>query len=292
MSTAEARVAPPGAGAVVPVARPFAALRWFRSELGLVFRRPRNLVMLGVLALVPVVVGVALRIAQGEVSAEGGAFAQVTGNGLMLAFGAFAVMLPLFLPLAAAVVAGDSIAGEASRGTLRYLLVTPVSRTRLLVTKFAVIAVYCLAATATVAASASIAATVLFSPDGMTTLSGTVISGWEMIGRLALAALYLGLGLSALGAVGLALSTMTEAPIAAIAATVVLSVAAQILGAIPQLDVISPYLLTSAWSGFDAVLRDPMAVSDLRDGLLVFAAYIVIAGAVAWARFADRDITS
>jgi hypothetical protein len=44
-------------------------------------------------------------------------------------------VLPVFLPVAVAVLAGDSIAGEANIGTLRYLLIRPVGRTRLLVAK-------------------------------------------------------------------------------------------------------------------------------------------------------------
>ena len=48
--------------------------------------------------------------------------------------------LPLFLPLAVAVIAGDTIAGEANVGTLRYLLATPVQRSRLLAVKYVALA--------------------------------------------------------------------------------------------------------------------------------------------------------
>ena len=50
---------------------------------------------------------------------------RVTGNGLFLVFTALTVSLPFFLPLIIGVVAGDSIAGEAGLGTLRYLLTVP-----------------------------------------------------------------------------------------------------------------------------------------------------------------------
>ena len=56
-------------------------------------------------------------------------------NGALFPVAALAIVLPLFLPIAVAVVAGDSIAGEAQAGTLRYLLARPVGRTRLLVAK-------------------------------------------------------------------------------------------------------------------------------------------------------------
>ena len=61
--------------------------------------------------------------------------AQVSNNGLFLVFAALALTLPIFLPMALGVVAGDSISGEAAQGTLRYLLVAPVGRVRLLLVK-------------------------------------------------------------------------------------------------------------------------------------------------------------
>ncbi|MCZ9344791.1 ABC transporter permease, partial [Streptomyces sp. TRM76130] len=71
-----------------------------------------------------------------------------------LVFTALAATLPFFLPMAVGVVAGDAIAGEASAGTLRYLLVAPAGRTRLLLTKYATVLAFCLAATLVVAGSA------------------------------------------------------------------------------------------------------------------------------------------
>ena len=62
---------------------------------------------------------------------------QVTDNGLFLVFTSLTVLLPFFLPLAVSVASGEAIAGEANIGTLRNLLVVPVSRTRLLLVKYA-----------------------------------------------------------------------------------------------------------------------------------------------------------
>src|SRR5262245_8222168 len=99
-----------------PAQRPVAAaLRLLRWEVGLTFRRPRNIAMLAVLAIVPVLIGVTLRIAT-RGPAGNGVISLIAGNGLMLTFFAFFVMVPLILPLAVSVVAGDAIAGEASIG--------------------------------------------------------------------------------------------------------------------------------------------------------------------------------
>src|ERR1700676_1996344 len=129
------------------------ALRFFRSELRLVFRRRRNLLLLAVAAIFPLVIGIALRLAAphpqgggGGGSGSGGAvFKQVAGNGVFLTFIALSTLLILVLPVVIAVVAGDSVAGEAGYGTLRYLLAVPAGRTRLLAVKFAAIMVFGLA---------------------------------------------------------------------------------------------------------------------------------------------------
>ena len=61
-----------------------------------------------------------------------------------MAFAALILELPLFLPLAVSAIAGDSVAGEANLGTLRYLLTIPAGRTRLLVVKYAAIVIFAL----------------------------------------------------------------------------------------------------------------------------------------------------
>ncbi|MFJ2033801.1 ABC transporter permease [Streptosporangium sp. NPDC087985] len=268
-------------------------LRLLGSEAGLTFRRPRNLAILGVLALVPVLIGLALRLFGAPDENEGAPpiLAQVTGNGLFLTFTALSVLVQLMLPVAVTVVAGDSVAGEAGAGTLRYLLAAPAGRTRLLIVKYVNAAVFCLAAVTVVALSGLLAGLVLFPVGPITLLSGGTIPLLEGVLRIGLVVLYVTAGMAALAAVALAISTLTEVAVGAIASTVVLVIAAQVLGVIPQLSGLQPYLLTHWWSGFDGVLRDPVDFGDMGQGLLVFAAYIAIFGSVAWARFTSKDIT-
>ncbi|GAA2868574.1 ABC transporter permease [Streptosporangium fragile] len=280
--------------------RPVGAVRaWLRllgSEVGLTLRRPRNIAMLAVLAVIPVLFGIALRVFGGPDEGEPGGgpaiLQQVTGNGLFLAFAALSVLVQLLLPVAVAVVSGDSIAGEAGTGTLRYLLAVPAGRTRLLAVKYANTVVFCLAAVTAVVLSALLTGLALFPAGPITLLSGGTIPFAEGVLRIGVVVLYVTAGMAALAAVALALSTFTEVSIGAIAATVVVVIVAQVLGVVPQLAVIQPYLLTTWWSGFDGVLRDPVALGDMADGLLVFGAYAVVFGSVAWARFTGKDITS
>jgi ABC-2 type transport system permease protein len=284
-------------GGTAPVGHTPAAgrawLRFARSELGLVFRRRRNLALFAVVAAVPVIIGVALRLAGPRDGGGGGPafFSQVTGNGLFLSFAALTVLLTLVLPLVVSVVSGDSVAGEAGYGTLRYLLTVPAGRTRLLLTKYLVITVFALCATALVTVAAVLAGLILFPVGPMTLLSGTTVSVADGLVRLLFVTLYVAAAMAALGAIGLAISTLTEHAIGAIAATAIIAVASEVIDNVPQFAVVHPYLPTHWWTTFDSLLRTPIATGDLLHGLLSFCVYAAIFFGIAWARFTSGDVT-
>jgi ABC-2 type transport system permease protein len=290
MSTADVASRPAG---VVPVLR---WLRLLRSELSLTFLRKRNLVLLAVLAAVPVLLGLVLRFSSQPAGGGNGnapAFlTQVTGNGVFLAFLTLVVESTLVLPLVIAVVAGDSIAGEANRGTLRYLLTVPAGRTRLLGIKLTATAAFCVGACLLVSSVAVVVGAILFPVGPVTLLSGTAVSLGAGLLRLLFVALYLAAAMAALGAIGLAISTFTEHPVGAIAAVLVITVASEVADSVSQLDVIHPYLPTHWWLSFDSLLRIPVAWPELGHGLLSFGVYIVIFCSIAWARFTSADVTS
>ena len=119
-----------------------------RVELVKLLRRPRTWVTIGMLCALPVIV--AAFVAARHLApppGKGPAFlSAVLNNGSLYPAAAMAMVVPVFLPLAAAVLAGDAIAGEATAGTLRYLLARPVGRTRLLVAKLVSLIVFVLIA--------------------------------------------------------------------------------------------------------------------------------------------------
>src|SRR5919106_3644761 len=144
MSTSDALVL--DRAAVTVADRPSrAGARFLGSELRLVFRRRRNLAMLGVLAAAPILLGIIVRISAPAAGEGPPLLNQVTQNGFFLGLASLVFASPLFLPMVMAVVSGDSVAGEAGNGTLRNLLVVPTGRTRLLLVKYVGIAAYALA---------------------------------------------------------------------------------------------------------------------------------------------------
>ncbi|QIY56145.1 ABC transporter permease subunit [Streptomyces sp. RPA4-5] len=286
------------AEAVARTPRPLWSLGLLRSEITMTFRRWRTLALLAVLAGIPVLVGIAVRIETGDGGPDGGGeggpafLSQVTHNGLFLVFASLAVTLPFFLPMSVGVIAGDSLAGEASGGTLRYLLVAPAGRTRLLLVKYATTLTFCLVSTLIVALSALATGALLFPLGEVTLLSGTSVSFGEGLLRALAIAVAVAVSLTGVAAIGLFVSALTTSGIAAMATTVGLLITVQILDSLPQLHALQPYLFPHYWLSFADLLRDPVYWDQLAKNLGLQALYAVVFGSAAWARFTTRDITA
>jgi ABC-2 type transport system permease protein len=275
-----------------------AYLRFFGSELRLVFRRRRNQLLLLVVFGFPLLIGIGLKIAAPHPDNNGGGngpavfFNQLAGNGVFLTLIALQALLILVLPLVVAVVAGDSVAGEAGYGTLRYLLTRPAGRIRALSVKYLAIVTFGLVATFIIAITALLLGVILFPVGPVTLLSGTTVSLAAGLVRVLLVALYIAAAMAAVGAIGLAISTLTEHAIGAIATLMILVVTSEVIDNVPQLHAAGPYLPTHWWLSFDSLLRVPVDTSTLLRGLLSFAVYALLFGSFAWARFTSADVTS
>jgi hypothetical protein len=243
-------------------------LRFFRSELRLVFGRRRNLWILAVTGAFPVLIGVGLRLAthQGNSGGpDGVAFiGQLAGNGVFLSFIALTLLLTLVMPLAVGVAAGD----------------------------YAAIVVFAVAVTFGVAGCALATGAALFPIGPVTLLSGTTVPLADGIVRLLLVALYVTAAMASFGAMGLAFSSLTEHSLGAVAALVILVVVSEVTDNVPQFAAIHPYLPTHWWNSFDALLRVPVDTGTLWRGLLSFGIYGLLWGSIAWARFSTADVTS
>lgn len=275
--------------------RPGAARAWWRlfaSELALITGRRRNQAGLAVLLSVPIIIGIAVWN-NAPRAGHGPAFlASITDNGIFVALTALTAEITLFLPLAVAALTGDTIAGEAGSGTLRYVLTVPVGRAKLLLTKYAAVVTGLAIGTFAVALTGVLVGLALFSHGPVLTLSGAELSYAEAFWRVLLAAAYVTAGLAALAALGMFISTLTEQPIAAMITVVIVITAMWITTSIAQLDFLHPYLLVTQWPAFADLFREPIFTDNIARGLLVNGVYAVLGLAAALWRFTRADITS
>jgi ABC-2 type transport system permease protein len=265
--------------------------RLLGSEMRLIAGRRRNQMGLLVLAALPIVLAVAVKVSTPRAGRGPDFVSSITSNGLFVPLAALGVEMTFFLPLAVAMLCGDSVAGEANLGTLRYLLTVPVHRTRLLVVKYLSLCIGAVWGVTLVAVTGAVIGIVLFGTGPLLTLSGTVVGTGEGVWRLVLVMLYLSAGLAALAAIGLFVSTLTEQPIAATIAVMIVVILSWILDSIPQLAWLHPWLLVHEWPAFSDLLRDPPLWDNVIRGYWVDAAYAVVFWLAAWARFSSKDVT-
>jgi len=262
-----------------------------RAELTQLFRRTRTLVLLAILFLLPILLSLAIFASGGPGSGNGPAFLdRVSRNGVFAALAGLTVALPLFLPLSVAVVAGDTIAGEASLGTLRYLLTRPSGRARLLAVKGVTVVAFCIAGAMLVAVGGLLAGAVLFPIGDVIGLSGTTFSIGNGIARTLLAAVIVGASLLGLASIGMFISTLTDVPVGAMAGTVGIAILSSVLDSVSQVSAIHPWLFTHHWFAFGDLLRSPISWHDIGQDLLLQAGYIALFASAAWARFTTRDV--
>lgn len=289
-----------GAGTGVEPARAGAGARrrltlrggFLSSEVATMFRRWRNRALLIALAAIPIALGIALRLTTSNSGGGGGFVTQVSNNGLFLVFFALMLTLPIFLPMALGVVAGDAISGEAAQGTLRYLLVAPVGRGRLLLAKSVSVVVFCFVSSFAVAVSAWLTGLALFPVGRVTLLSGDTVSYGHALVTAVLITVVVALSLLGLAAIGMFVSTLTDTPIAAMAVTVGVTILSGILQSIPQLSAIQPWLFTNQWASFADLLRDPVYTANIVHNLWIQLVYVLVFGSAAWARFSGRDVVA
>ena len=245
------------------------------SEARWVLRRPRTLVMLGLFALMPVTIAIGV-VASNR---SGGLVGNVLGNGLVLPVGALVLAQALLVPPAVGMGAADALAGESAAGTLRGLLLAPVSRLRLVGMKAFGVLVVALLATVVIAVVGALAGVVLVGgADGLVTLSGTTVGVGGALGRIVLVVAWTVGQLAAIGAVALAVSAWTEHPLVVLASVLGMVIVFGVLSAIPALDWLQPYLLTSGWTSGVDVLRDPLPARGLVESTLRAGCYVALGG--------------
>jgi ABC-2 type transport system permease protein len=278
-----------------------------RVELVKLVRRPRSWVSILLLCALPTLVAVFVAVTHLAPPPGQGPtlLSAVLSSGALFPAAALAIVLPVFLPVAVAVVAGDSIAGEAGSGTLRYLLARPVGRTRLLVAKLVALVVYTLAAVALVTGTAYLTGIMLFgaqpiaaTPSGLTTsagattLSGTAMTPADIALRTLGAVWFIVVSMLGVGAIALFLSTITDSALGAALGALAALVTSEVLVTLNAASAVDPYLPTRYWLAWIDFFREPIVWRNIERGFAVQGVYVLVFLGAAWAHFVTKDITS
>ena len=255
-------------------------------------RRLRTYLGLGLVALIPVILTVSFKANPPRPDRERDFFSFVTHSGPNMAIVALTAESAFLLIVVASLFGGETVAGEASWGTLRYLLIRPVSRNRLLATKLGVAWALAVLATIAVCLVGLAVGTAAFGWHEVVTPAGLQFAPGAAVARLALATVYVAWGLSAFLAFGFMLSTMTDTASGAVAGGVGLGVVSQILNNISALNGISfafPTHYLDAWHG---LFVQPAQTADMVHGVLVQLPYVAVFLAVAFWWFNRKDVLS
>jgi ABC-2 type transport system permease protein len=269
-----------------------------RVELLKLFRRPRTWMTIGLLDALPTIVAILLAITGiGPRPGQGPAFlSAVLSNGSLFAVAALAIVLPLFLPVAVAVVAGDTIAGEAQGGTLRYLLIRPVGRTQLLVAKLVSVFAFVCVAVLVVAGTGYFVGRLLLGNQplsaAVTSVSGTSLTAHQIAARTALAIGYVAFSMLGVAAVALFLSTVTDSALSATMGALAILIGSSLLLTIDASRALQPYLPTRYWLSFIDLFRDPILWRNVLRGVALQGVYVAVLLGAAWANFTTKDVTS
>ena len=263
-----------------------------RVELVKLVRRPRSWVSLVLLCGLPVLVAVFVAVTHlAPPPGQGPALlSAVLSSGTLYPAAALAIVLPIFLPVAVAVVAGDSIAGEAGSGTLRYLLARPVGRTRLLGAKLVALIAFTLSAVILVAVTAYVTGIVLFgakpvaaTPGGLTTsniaatsLSGSGLTPADIALRTIGAVAFIAVSMLGVGAIALFLSTITDSALGAALGALAALITSEVLVTLNAATVVQPYLPTRYWLAWIDFFRQPILWRDIQRGFGIQLVYVAV----------------
>lgn len=256
-------------------------------------RRLRTWVAFGILTAVPLIAAVANKLNPGEGDGEGPAFAvATTASGLNHALASLGFQSVFFLVIVVALFAGDSVAGEASWGTLRYLLVRPVARRRLLWIKLSIAGLFAAAATFAVTVSGLVTGVAFFGWKPLQGLLFFSMPQGEATLNLLLATLYVVGAMLPVLTFGVMLSTMTDIPAGAIGGAFGLAVVSQILDSITGLGPVRYGLPTHYSTAWVSLFFPAGSDADMVRGIVLHITYAVVFTGIALWWFQRKDVLS
>ena len=268
-----------------------------RTELRRQASRRRTQLTLGFMVVLPLIILLAFEFGRDSNDRQGrsqfAALADIaTAGGLNFALFTLLVSSSFLLIVVFALFHGDTVASEASWGSLRYLLAIPVPRARLLGSKLLVALVSSAVALILLTGTALAAGTLRYGWHPLrTTVAGDVPAGTAVLRLLAILG-YIGLSLLVVASLAFLLSVSTDAPLGAVGGAVLLQILSSILDqitALGNLRLILPTHYAQAWLG---LLSNPVQTDDIVKGIISALLYSTLFFGLAWVRFLRKDVVS
>jgi ABC-2 type transport system permease protein len=263
-------------------------------EVGRQARRRRTYAALLTLVAIPIVVVVALVVNGGPAGdpQQRELVDVASHSGLNFTLFMLIATSQFLLVVIVALFAGDTVSSEGQWGSLRYLLTRPIQRAALLRTKLVVAVLYGLGAVLAVVGVSLALGTLAFGWHGVQTPLGEGLTPGTGLLRLALATGYVVAGYGVVVAFAFWFSTLTDQPLSAVGAAVVVIVLSEVLDQVTALGVVRYGLPTHYWGAWLNLLTDPVDTAEMARGLLVQVPYTVIPLVLAFRHFARKDVLS
>ena len=266
------------------------ALTVWRWELRKLRSQKRTYLGLGAAAAIPLIFVAALALQSGQPNdVQFGRYVRDSGLAIPLVLLVFGSIW--LFPLITALVAGDIVAAEDHNGTLKTILTRSVDRGHVFAGKTLAVVTYTILAVVIMGTVGVIAGSVESGFNQLTTLSGTTVSAWRGLALVVSSlAVYL-VPLLAISCLGLLLSTVTRNSAGAVVGTLMFALLLQLIGILPGLGGLRPYLLTTQFDAWFGLAREPTDWAPIIRGFWVSALYGLPALAAAYLVFLRRDVT-
>ncbi|MEH1015242.1 ABC transporter permease subunit [Micromonospora sp. CPCC 206060] len=276
--------------------RPSATLP-FLAEFRRQASRRRTQLALGFMVLLPLIILISFQFDTGDDDDNGGGeFASLidlaTSGGLNFTLFSIFVSASFLLVVVVALFCGDTVASEASWGSLRYLLAVPVPRARLLAVKLLVALTYSALALLLLAGTALLAGTLRYGWSPLRSTVAAQIPAGEGLLRLLAVLGYLAVVLLVVAGLAFLLSVTTDAALGAVGGAVLLWILSSILDQITALGALRAFLPThyaNAWLG---LLSTPVQTDGVVRGCISAICYATLFWGLAFWRFTRKDVTS
>lgn len=257
-------------------------------------RRRRTWIAFGLAVVLPWVLIIAFQIGGtgGGGSGRTSLFDLATAGGPNFAAMVLFASTSFLSVVAIALFCGDTVAGEASWSSLRYLLAAPVPRTRLLRQKLVIALAYGTATVVGLVAVAWVAGGLVYGWHGMRLLTGGELAPGVALGRIAIAVAYSLVSLLVVAALATLLSVWTDSPLGAVGGAVGLVIVSNILNQVTALgnwrQVLPTYWLY-AWLD---IFQPAVEWRGIIQGAAVSVSYAIVLLAFAFRHFRAKDVVS